>query len=231
VRGFRTSALAAALAIASFAQPSGQARAELLVSQLVVELSPGEHRRADVEIVNSGPDRIFVSAEPREIVGAGTAAESTRVDPDPEKLGLLVSPARMILDPGQRKLLRIASIATGARERIYRVTVKPVVGKLESEASGLKVLVGYDMLVIVRPPDPSPHVSGTRGAGGLTLKNDGNVSVELDEGKACDLAMKSCESLPGGRLYAGATKTIEVGSDRRVTYKAKAGSKILPIQL
>jgi len=231
MKGFRAILIGAFLAVAGLAEPIGMAHAELLVSQLVVELAPGEHRRSDVEIMNSGPERIFVSVEPREILHPGTPAESGRSDPDPEGLGLLVSPARLILDPGQRKLLRIASIATSDRERVFRVTVKPVVGQLESEASGLKVLVGYDMLVIVRPDAPNPHVTAARANGRLILTNDGNVSVELDDGKGCDSAMKNCQALPGGRLYVGATKTIAVGPGRRVTYKAKAGSKILPIQL
>lgn len=225
----RATALAA-FAIASLAQPLGEAHAELLVSQLVVELSPGEQRRSDVEIMNSGPERIFVSVDPREIIDAGTSAESSRTDRDPEKLGLLVSPARMVLEPGQRKLLRAASIKSSPRERIYRVTVKPVVGQVESEASGLKVLVGYDMLVISRPSEMKPHVSFARIGDQMVLTNDGNVSVELDDGKSCDAAVKNCESLPGGRLYAGAQKTIQAGRDRRVSYRMKVGSKVLPIQ-
>ena len=228
---FRAILIGAFLAVAGLVEPIGMAHAELLVSQLVVELAPGEHRRSDVEIMNSGPERIFVSVDPREIIDPGTPAESGRTDPDPERLGLLVSPARMILDPGQRKLLRIASIATSDRERVFRVTVKPVVGQLESEASGLKVLVGYDMLVIVRPDVPKPHVSAARADGRLILTNDGNVSVELDDGKGCDSAMKHCRGLPGGRLYAGATKAIEVDSNARVSYRLKVGSKLVPYQL
>jgi P pilus assembly chaperone PapD len=228
---FRAILVGAFLAVAGLAEPIGMAHAELLVSQLVVELAPGEHRRSDVEIMNSGPDRIFVSVEPREILHPGTPAESGRSDPDPERLGLLVSPARMILEPGQRKLLRIASIASSDRERVFRVTVKPVVGQLESEASGLKVMVGYDMLVIVRPGAPNPHVSAVRANGRLILSNDGNVSVELDDGKACDPAMKNCRSLPGGRLYAGAKKTIDLDADARVSYRLKVGSKVVPYQL
>ena len=133
MKHFRATA-AAILAFAALV-PMGGAGAELLVSQLVVELAPGERSRSDVEVLNSGPERIFVSVEPREILEPGTASESARSDPDPERLGLLVGPARMILEPGQRKLLRVASIASSTRERVYRVTVKPVVGTLSSEAA------------------------------------------------------------------------------------------------
>lgn len=219
------------LAVAfTVAVPCSGAGAELVLSQLVVELAPGDHQRADVEIWNSGSDRTFVAVDPREIVGPGTRAESSREDPDPEKLGLLVSPQRLILEPGQRKLLRIASIATNDRERVYRVTVKPVVGELSSATSGLKVLVGYDVLVLVRPPDPKPHVSGTRRNGQLTLTNDGNVSVELVDGKACHPSSPTCTELPDGRLYVGADKTIEAVGGSKVSYELKLGSKLFPVQ-
>ncbi|HEX3675775.1 MAG TPA: fimbria/pilus periplasmic chaperone [Sphingomicrobium sp.] len=218
------------LIAADILAPLGAARADLLLSQLVVELAPHERARADVEIWNSGTDRAFVAVDPREIIDPGTPRESSRNDPDPEKLGLLVSPERIVLEPGQRRLLRIASLAESDRERVYRVTVKPVVGQLSSDSSGLKLLVGYDMLVLVRPAEARPHVSGTRSAGRLTLKNDGNLSVELVDGKACGASIERCTDLPGGRLYAGAEKTVEIVPGERVDYKLKVGSKLLPVE-
>lgn len=217
------------LAVGLLISPFSPARAELVLSQLVVELHPGDRSRADVEAWNNGPDRIFVAVDPREIIAPGTGSQSSRADPDPDKLGLLVSPARMILEPGQRKLIRIGSLAPSERERVYRVTVKPVVGKLSAEQSGLKVLVGYDVLVLVRPTQPSPHVTGTRSNGELMLRNDGNVSVELVDGRQCDPAMKRCDTLPEGRLYAGAQRVVKVSAGNRAEYKLKLGAKLTPV--
>jgi P pilus assembly chaperone PapD len=223
-------ALAIGLFIAAdLALPLSDARAELVLSELVVDLQPGQNSRADVEIWNNGPDRSFVAVDPREILDAGSPKESIRKDPDPEKLGLLVSPERLILEPGQRRLLRIASIEPADRERIYRVTVKPVVGPLASAESGLKVLVGYDVLVLVRPPELRPHVSGSRSGDQLTLRNDGNVSVELVDGKTCNGSTKTCADLPGGRLYAGSEKTVKVASGWKADYKLKVGAKLVPV--
>lgn len=221
---------ASLLVAADVIWPLADAHADLLLSQMVVELAPHERARADVEIWNSGKDRAFVAVDPREIIDPGTARESSRNDPDPEKLGLLVSPERIVLEPGQRRLLRIATLTKGDRERVYRVTVKPVVGQLSSESSGLKVLVGYDMLVLVRPDEPRPHVSGSRSRSRVVLRNDGNVSVELVDGKACAVPVGTCTVLPGGRLYAGAEKTIEIAPGAKVDYKLKIGSKLLPIE-
>ena len=128
------------------------AQAGLVLSQLIVDLQPAKHEREDVELWNNAPERSFVAIEPREILSPSLPAQSTRVEPDPEKLGLLVSPTRMILEPGQRRLLRIGTLSRDVdREHVYRVTVKPVAGAVQSTSSGLKVMVGYDVLVLVRP--------------------------------------------------------------------------------
>ena len=187
----------------------GAAEAQIALSDLVVELHPGKDSRQDVEVANNGSDRAFVSIEPAQIVNPGTPAEVRKSDPDPEKLGLLVSPSRMILEPGQRKLVRFADIDPAAdHERVYRVTVKPVVGEMSTEQSGLKLLIGYDVLVLVRPAQPHSDVVFTRSADGGSFHNEGNVSVELTNGRQCDASGKSCVELPGKRLYAGAEWTL-----------------------
>ena len=167
--------------------------------------------------------RVAIMSTGNEIVDAGLAGESRREEPDPEKLGLLVSPARMILEPGQRKLARVAAIAQGNdRERVYRVTVKPVAGPLEAKDSALKILIGYDVLVLVRPAAPRPMVTGLRTGTSLTLRNEGNTSVELVEGRQCDAARAHCASLPGKRLYAGAQWTETLQSEGPVEYMVKS---------
>jgi P pilus assembly chaperone PapD len=181
------------------------AHAELIVSQLIVEFKPGGSRTADVEIFNNSDERSYVVVEPRELLEPGTSHEKPFATPDPARLGLLVSPARFILEPQQRRTLRIAAIGPAAQtERVYRVTVKPVSGEIKGSESGLKLLVGYDLLVLVRPPAVRSTIRSTRNGLELILSNDGNSSVELAEGKQCDPSGKSCDALPAKRLYAGA---------------------------
>jgi P pilus assembly chaperone PapD len=199
------------------------AHADLVLSELVVELQPGKHVREDVEVWNDSPDRAFVQVEPREIINPGSPAQADHQDPDPEKLGLLVGPSRMILEPGQRKLVRIASISTSAeREHVFRVTVKPVVGGIESEDSGLKVLVGYDLLVLVRPAQAIPNVMASRNGRTLTFNNSGNVSVEVINGRQCATNRGHCTELPGKRLYPGVTWSVELQSDGPAEYTLKS---------
>jgi len=210
-------------ACAAVLLPVTPARAELVLSNLIVDLQPGKHTRDDVEVWNNSPERTFVAVEPREILDASMPSQRIHRDPDPEKLGLLVSPTRMILEPGQRKLVRIASIASAAdRERVYRVTIKPVVGGIESKESGLKLLVGYDVLVLVRPARPLRNVTARRIGRSLTFQNSGNVSVEVVDGRQCNSTHAQCTNLPGKRLYSGATWTVDLPSDLPVEYMLKS---------
>lgn len=212
-----------AVALLSVLLSAVPAHAQIVLSNLVVELQAGKDSRQDVEVWNNGPERAYVAVEPAEIVNPGMPAETRRTDPDPEKLGILVSPSRMILESGQRKLIRLADIAPPAdRERIYRVTVKPVVGQIAGEQSGLKVLIGYDLLVLARPAQPHPDVVFTRSADGGTFRNDGNVSVELVDGRQCDATGKACSDLVGRRLYAGASWTVPLKAGLHPEYTVKS---------
>ena len=199
------------------------AHAELVVSQLIVDFKPGAPRTADIELFNNGDERSYAVVEPRELINPGTPDEERVATPDPAKLGLLASPARFILEPKQRRTLRIAAIAApGTQERVYRVTVKPVTGDVAGSESGLKLLIGYDLLVLVRPPVIRNSVRATRQGSQLILLNEGNASVELAEGKQCDPAGKPCQELPAKRLYAGASWKQELPRSAGGEYRVRS---------
>lgn len=217
------SRLAACLAATIALLVGAPARAELVLSDLIVELKPGKQVRRDVEVWNDSPERAFISVEPREVLEPGRPGQSVRQDPDPEKLGLLVSPQKMVLEPGQRKLVRIASLITDeGRERVYRVMVKPVVAGVQSEDSGLKIVVGYDVLVLVRPAEVRADVAASRTGRKLTFRNIGNVSVEVVEGRQCAKGQTQCSALPGKRLYPGASWSVDLPSDLPAEYTLKS---------
>lgn len=202
---------------------SAPAGAELVVSQLIVELKAGGPKTADIEVFNNSEERSYATVGPREILNPGTAREEARLSPDPTKLGLLTSPARFILEPNQRRTVRIASIGDASnRERVYRVTIKPVTGDVSSSESGLKLLVGYDLLVLVRPPAVRSAVRSERNGLQLTLINDGNASVELAEGKQCDPSGRNCQTLPAKRLYAGASWNQQLPLSTNGEYRVRS---------
>lgn len=206
------------------------ARAELVLSDLIVDLQANNKKRKDIEIWNNTDERSYVMITPAEIVNPGRPTEKRLVEPDPEKLGLLVSPNRMILEPGQHKLIRIATISPAPnQDRIYRVTVKPVVGGVSGDQSGLKVLVGYDVLVIVRPSTQVQKVVGYREGRTLVVRNEGNTSAELLNGKQCG-SPGNCTTLPGKRLYAGAEWKQVLPSDDMVEYVIRGSEKTISLR-
>ncbi len=214
-------ALAAALGVTSLA------RAEMVLSQVIVDLVPGKAPRDDIEVFNDGPERMYVSAEPFEITGAGTPAERREPATDPERSGILVSPQKLILAPGERRTIRIAALGERpARDRVYRVAIKPVAGPITAEQSALKVFVGYDALVLVRPATFTGDVVGDRTGRSLTLTNGGNTAQEFFDGKQCDSAGEDCRPLPAKRLYPGVTWRQTLPFDTPVTYKAAVGPTI-----
>ena len=218
----RLAALGALVAVSLGAPAS----ADLVLNQVIVDLVPDKVPRLDIEATNTGKERIYVVADPFEILDPGRPDERRVANPDPAALGLLVTPQKMILEPGERKLVRIASIAPrGTTERIYRVTIKPVIGEVTAPNTALKVLVGYDVLVIVRPSVMTGAVTGARTGGHLVLTNTGTTNVEIYDGKQCDAAGAACTPLPARRLYAGASWDQPIDPARPVDYRIKTGDK------
>jgi P pilus assembly chaperone PapD len=200
--------------------------AGLSVAPVIVDLPPSEPPRADVELYNDGTETLYVVVEPSRIENPGDASE-TRVNlTDPQALGLLATPNRLVLEAGQRKFVRIALLQPpGDTDRIYRVTVKPVTGDVKASETGLKILIGYDLLVIQRPAKPSAAIAASRSGDTLTLKNAGNTNAELFQGQQCD-AQKHCTTLPGHRLYAGTSWSVPIQAALPVDYSVKIGTKI-----
>jgi P pilus assembly chaperone PapD len=221
----RLVALARAFAFAFAAAPLA-AHAGLAVAPVIVDFQPAELPRADVELFNDGAETLYVVVEPSKIENPGDTAEKRVQNPDPQALGLLATPNRLVLEPGQRKFVRIAMLSPpGETDRIYRVTVKPVVGGVKSGETGLKVLIGYDLLVIQRPGKPEASLVASRSGATLTLRNAGNTNAELFQGQQCD-PQRRCTQLPGHRIYAGVAWSVPIQPGLPVDYSIKVGGKV-----
>lgn len=211
-------ALAAALAMAS------PAKAEMVLSQVIVDLLPGKPPREDIEVWNASDERMFVAADPFEVREPGLPGEQRVPAVDPETSGILVSPQRLVLEPGERRLVRVAALGErGDSERVYRVSIRPVAGPISAEESALKVLVGYDALVLVRPERITGDIQADRDGRKLTLTNTGNAAQELYQGSQCDAAGANCRDLPPKRLYPNVTWELELPYDTPASYKSAIG--------
>jgi P pilus assembly chaperone PapD len=213
--------LGSAFGLASLAQ------AEMVLSQVIVDLLPGKPPREDIEVWNDGAERMYVLAEPFEIRAAG-APEEQRVPAGPaDQSGILVSPQRLVLAPGERRTIRVAAIGERpATDRVYRVAIKPVAGTVSAEESALKLFVGYDTLVLIRPERFTGDIEAQRSGRTLTLRNAGNTAQELFDGRQCDSGGGNCQALPAKRLYPGAVWEQALPFDTPVNYKAAIGPTI-----
>jgi Mat/Ecp fimbriae periplasmic chaperone len=130
----------------------------------------------------------------------------------------------MVLEPGQRKVIRVSALLPRDDiERIYRVTIKPVAGPVNSETTALKVLLGYDVLVLYRPRLSTGSVTATRIGKKMIFHNESNTAQELFEGRQCDTAGQNCRPLPANRLYAGAQWSIDLEYSTPVEYRLTSG--------
>jgi P pilus assembly chaperone PapD len=198
------------------------ANASIVLSQVVVDFAADGKLAQDIEISNDNKEVAYVAVEPFEIVAPGTSEERRTAIIDPEVGGLLVTPQRLILQPGERRTVRIAAIgARHTNDRVYRVTIKPVAGPVSASVSAIKLLVGYDVLVIQRPAAPAARIVGNRALETLTLRNDGNTNAELYDGKLC--VGLDCRAIPSKRLYAGQSWSQPIGPGK-ISYRVSTGS-------
>ncbi|WP_157505606.1 hypothetical protein [Geminicoccus roseus] len=139
------------MALAAPLLPASVARAGLVVDTLIINLADPRQNRRDMTLSNDGPETLYVDIAVEEImVGAQGSIEARSASPD--ELGFLVTPNRLILAPGQRRPVRLVVMKRSDEiERIYRLTMQPMVGDVlpgapapaGSTSASLKVMVGY----------------------------------------------------------------------------------------
>ena len=202
--------------------------ANLSIDKLWVEFADGQPGRSDIVIRNDGDERYYIDVTVAEVVNPGTEAEERVVVADPEARGLLVTPNRLILEPGALRSIRLVSLNEGlTSDHIYRVMIRPEVGAIRSDASVLdgspnivmKLMAAYDVLVVARPQGGKAQVSAARSGRELTLTNSGNSNILITEGSVCprDVAESEgnerCASINAVRLYAGNSLKIDLAAE------------------
>lgn len=207
---------------------TGSAQGAMQLSNVIVHFEPGEPTRQDVEITNTGDEPMYVAVEPSMIIAPGTQQEDRVPITDPRQAGLLVTPNKMIVPPGGTKVLRLVDLGSSPDERVYRIAVKPVAAGVESDQSGLKIMLGYEILAITYPANTKTKLDVARSGTTLRVKNLGNSNVLLREGFQCeqpDQPVGECDPLPGKRMYPGNEWELELPRDLPVKYYHSVGTQ------
>lgn len=213
-----------------FVLPVSSVSANMVLSEAIIHFEPGKPLRKDIEVENPSSENLYVEITPAVVSEPGTKSEKRITITDPRESGLLVTPNKIVVPPGGRKLVRLVSLEPlGEKERVYRVTFKPVVGDLETEQIGIKVLIGYEVLILMQPAAPDPNLIVNRSGKTLSFENKGNTNILLREGKQCPDGVsndsESCERLGGKRLYPGNSWSVDLPYNKAVDYQMSIGTK------
>ena len=169
------------------------AHAQLAIDRLWVDMDDGQANRADLVVRNESADVYYITVTSNEIVAPGTQQEERKLLTDPEALGLLVTPNRLVLRPDEMRAIRIVSLNSDlATDRIYRINITPQIGELsledesaENRGIALKLLAAFDVLVTVRPEKSESRLTAQRLGNTLRLSNEGNTNLLLLQGSVC----------------------------------------------
>lgn len=199
---------------------SAHAQADIFVDRAIVRLAADQAPREDIKVINNGTEDGYVQIDVFEVRNPGTDEEERVKVTNPDELKLIVNPSKLMIPANSQKLVRIVNLAPGAeQERIYRVNVTPVLPPLQEDAgSVVRVVVAYQLLVIVDPAQPVEAVDIKREGFRLTLSNSGNTNVLFSDAKQCN-SMDDCVDIAAHRVYPGNTWSVDLERDAPVVFK------------
>ena len=189
------------------------------VSPLLVNMQAGQ-RFSQVQVRNVGTDTAYVTADVSKVINPGMPNQQIlKMQDDPEKIGLIALPNKMIIPPHQERLLRFYLLQPTPRsiDQVYHVFVSPVEGEIEAVKqprenpngsigtvhAGIRIILAYGIKIFVRPKNPQPHLVFDRTGKHLTIKNIGNSNVLVTLVEQCQAG--HCQKVPGlvQRYYVG----------------------------
>lgn len=222
--------------IASFTVFSAIAAPVIGIGSMYDVLTPGTQSTTK-RIYNTGDSTAFVRVELLEI----HPGSKDKLDEKPQKEvsdskleqdRLIVTPQRLIIPPAGFQTVRILWPGERIQEKYFRVRFTPVMPEgddsfgLDKNAmneyrkntlhAGLNVLTGYGTVVIVQPEKPVFNtVIEANAPGSVTIRNNGNATVSLDNIRQCKSANTDCGSVTREFVLPGRTKAVE----RKTGYK------------
>lgn len=220
------SRLALSLSLNMFA---ASAYADVQLSDFFVDLSEDSRVNA-IYAANRGDETLYLKVTATEVIDPASTDPRIRNVKNPRELGLLVSPQRLVVQPGDEGRIRLVALAEPQEDRFYKIAVEPVTGALETDGQvGVKIMVGYSAWAFIRPKGAEPIVSATRDGRMLTVRNSGTTLARMTAGKQC--AGVICEQIDTFRVLAGEKKTVELPhADRPASFKVRWGDTSLDVK-
>lgn len=203
--------------------------ANMVVDSAIIHFESGKSSHHDITVRNTGDQPLYIKVTPTLIKNPGTEKQQREKIINPKLGGLLVSPNKLVIAPGGRKRIRFVNLKPNRNtEGVYRVTIEPVTGKLVAQQTGIKILIGYEILVLAQPRGPNTNLIAQRNGKILTLTNSGNTNLFLFQGKQCPpdhTDIEKCKPLRDKRLYPGNQWEYSLPDDGPVHYQLSVANK------
>ncbi len=206
--------------------------AQISVDQAVVVFKRGDQPFRNIVVSNSGAVPLTVVAEPSLIANAGLPNEQ-RIGTDQ----LFVTPTRFAVPPRSKLTVRLELRKPASdKEEVFRVKLLPEAEQIDESKSGpnlttIKVLFSVGLLILSQPESSQSKLIWDREGDTLTLKNEGNVSILIDDAKSCSLNSRgainesACTRLEAARLYPGHSIAMTVEPSRVIAIRKLVGEE------
>lgn len=212
---------------------SSAIQANIGVSPIVVDLMDKEVD-AEIAVKNFDTKRnAYVEIAAYRFLHPENSASSKIRVRHPEKDGLVVFPAKLILLPGQTQFVRVVKTVNNlSRDQVYQVEFIPKVAtqyisqKADNGANlGIRVIVGYGARITLRPDKPSPLLVIKRINNELIIKNKGNTSLSITSCKERNLKNAAEIALPAYTIFAGQTVKAKLPQSKPVVLEVACMNK------
>ncbi|MBM1189237.1 hypothetical protein GYM98_21435 [Pseudomonas lundensis] len=122
-----------------------------------------DQREGALYAQNTGDSPLFLDVEQTLVFNPGEQPEQRLALSQVSNPGLLVTPARLVLAPGQRYRMNIKTLGNPAVNQVWRVTFRPrenVIVQTQGEdglSAPLSVNVGYGVVIYQNSATPQLH--------------------------------------------------------------------------
>ena len=139
----------------------GMAAGVLKLSTTELRLVP-DQRQGVLFVENTGDSPLYLDVEQTQVLNPAEKSEQLLDISQVPKPGLLVTPNRLVLAPGQKYRMNIKTLGSPASNQVWRVTFRPrehVIVQAqgaEGVSAPLSVSVGYG--VVIYQNSATPHI-------------------------------------------------------------------------
>ncbi|MBA3211381.1 hypothetical protein CBZ97_007050 [Salmonella enterica] len=194
------------LFISSLAQTG---HASMMVSPMIVEIN--KEKSVRVEVFSRSDSTDYVHAYVKKIIHPATPDEKEEDAPQWHEQDLLVTPGRLAVPAGSKRVVRLVNLSPPLQEQVYRVYFEPATPGEDTTLNnekGISSRIGINLVwgVLVHVAPKNPRVGMQLNTEKRSITNNGNQRIVLSDIQVCRSQGKSeaCKShLQTKTIYPG----------------------------